>query len=169
MTIRKLIAAAGVALALIATAGMAAAQDLSAADRADLAGPWHGFWKSGDFVYEAEMKLQVGPGGDVEGAIEWTLRAASQSDYKNKIGLKGTEHVRGKFRAEAALLAFEGYRKDDPNTILGLDKYRLVVAENRRSMGGITWDHGSWSGEIFLKRDSGQPKGTSTGGGADQH
>jgi hypothetical protein len=155
MLIRKLFAALGIALALAATVGPAAAQDFSASNRTALAGPWHGFWKSGRYLYEASMRLRLGPGGKVEGAIAWTLRASPHPAEQGKIGGKGTEHVRGKFNAEAGVLAFEGYRKDDPNKILGLDKYRLVVAENRRAMGGITWDHGRWTGEFFLKRESG--------------
>ena len=158
MIVRKFVAALGVVLALAAATGVAAAQDLSESERTALAGPWHGFWKSDGFTYEANLRLEVAPSGEVEGSIDWTLRAASRPDYKNKIGLTGTEHVRGRFNADAGVLAFQGYRKDDPNTILGLDIYRLVVAENRNTMGGITRDHGPWTGEFFLRRGGGEPK-----------
>ena len=66
--------------------------------------------------------------------------------------MKGVEHVRGKFYPETSTLVVDGYSKDDPNVILGLDKYRLVVSETRKSMGGITWHHGPWTGHFFLTR-----------------
>ena len=158
---RKWVAALAVVLALAVGTGVASAQNLSERARAALAGPWHGFWRSAGYLYEARMRLKVEANGATEGAIDWTLRSASRPDYKDKIGLKGTEHVRGKFFPDAAAMVLDGYRKDDPNTILGLDKYRLVVAENRQTMGGITWDHGPWTGEFFLKRENGDRKSSS--------
>jgi len=46
----------------------------------------------------------------------------------------------------------DGYDKTDPNQILGLDKYRLILADNSAALGGITWDHGPWRGLLGLAR-----------------
>ena len=128
------------------------AESVSEADRAALAGPWRGLWRSDAHDYDASIMLNVTKAGQVEGTINWTLRKSPRPDYQSKIGLTGVEHVRGTFRPSSSLLSFDGYRLDDPNKILGTDKYRLVVSETRGTMGGITWDHGSWAGRIFLKR-----------------
>jgi len=136
---------------LVAPAG-AWAQNVSATDRAALAGPWQGFWSSDTHEYAASIMLNVAENGQVDGTINWTLRKSPRPEYQAKIGQTGVEHVRGTFRTDASLLAIDGYRLDDPNKILGMDKYRLVLSESRKTLGGITWDHGSWAGRFFLKR-----------------
>ena len=52
------------------------------------------------------------------------------------------------------MLVMEGYRKDDPNDIISLDKYRLVLAEGGKSLEGKTWNHGGWGSvaKIILRR-----------------
>jgi hypothetical protein len=131
---------------------VAVAQTNSAAEHAPVAGPWRGMWKGGDFLYEAEMTLNVSPAANVEGSIGWTLRASPRPNEASKIGMKGIEYVRGKFYPDVGLLILDGYRKDDPNGILGLDKYRLVVSPTGKILGGITQEHGDWGGQFFLTR-----------------
>jgi hypothetical protein len=46
----------------------------------------------------------------------------------------------------------DGYALDDPNTILGMDKYRLVLSDDGATLGGITWDQGAWDAEFMAKR-----------------
>jgi hypothetical protein len=133
-------------------AGSAAAQGVSEADRAALAGPWKGLWLSDTHEYEASLTLVVAANGQAEGSITWTLRKSNRPDYQPKIGMIGIEHVRGRFDPRSSLLSLDGYRLDDPNKILGTDKYRLVLADNRKTMGGITWDHNTWAGRIFLRK-----------------
>lgn len=137
---------------LLASLDIAAAQPVSGADRTALAGSWQGSWTGGAFRYEAVMSINVDANGDVEGSINWTLRASPRPNEAGKIGMKGTEYVRGKYYPDASALVLEGHRKDDPNAILGLDKYRLVVSPERKSMGGISWHHGPWNGQFFLAR-----------------
>ena len=132
--------------------GVAAAQGLSESFRASLAGPWSGLWTSDTHEYEAALKMTIAANGDAEGAITWTLRKSNRPDYQAKLGLTGIEYVRGRFDARTWLLRLDGYRLDDPNKILGMDKYRMAVAENLKTMGGITWDHNTWAGRIFLRR-----------------
>jgi hypothetical protein len=141
------------ALALwAAVPGLAGAQTVSDADREALAGPWNGVWTSDTHVYDASLRMEVTADGQIEGAFTWKLRKSNRPAYQSKIGKTGTEYVRGRFDAQSSLISVDGDRLDDPNKILGTDKYRLVVSENRKTLGGITWDHGSWGGRIFLRR-----------------
>lgn len=118
-----------------------------------LAGTWEGTWLSpSGFVYLAEMRLELNSSGAVEGEIKWALTKSPRAEEQPKVGMTGTEFVRGKFDSTSNVLAIDGYRKDDPNQILGLDKYRLILAENGAALGGITWNHGSWRGLIGLSR-----------------
>ena len=133
------------------------AQAVSAADQAALAGPWNGVWTASNFRYEATMALNAGTNGDINGSINWTLRASPRATDANKIGMKGVEYVRGKYYPDSGTLVFEGYRKDDPNAIIGLDMYRLVISPTHNSLGGITWHHGPWTGEFFLTRRVASP------------
>ena len=132
--------------------GLVAAQGLTDADRTALAGPWTGLWNSNTHEYGASLTMKVAADGAVEGQITWTLRKSNRKDYQGKIGQTGIEFVRGRFDPQSSLVAFDGYRLDDPNKILGTDKYRLVVGDNRKTMGGLTWDHNTWMGRIFLRR-----------------
>ena len=40
----------------------------------------------------------------------------------------------------------------DPNGIVELDQYLLVVVPNRQSMGGLTGEHGAWTGQFYHSR-----------------
>ncbi len=51
--------------------------------------------------------------------------------------MTGVELVRGNYHANAGAFILEGYEKKDPNGILGLDKYRLVVSDNRGSSAAL--------------------------------
>lgn len=146
------IAALAVGLALVLPPARSSAQPLSIDEIAALQGPWRGVWLSDTFTYEAEMTLAAEPGGKVEGAIRWTLRKSPRANEQAKVGRTGVEHVRGEYHPAQGLLVVEGYRKDDPDGILGLDRYRLAVGENSRTMAGVTRDHGTWKGRFFLQR-----------------
>jgi hypothetical protein len=135
-----------------AAASVALAQSVGGPSPAALAGTWHGDWTGDQFRYEAAMALNVDAAGNVGGSIRWVLRVSPKPDLAAKVGHNGVEYVRGKYYAETATLVLEGYRKDDPDNILGLDKYRLVVSPGGETMGGITENHGPWNGRIFLAR-----------------
>jgi hypothetical protein len=123
----------------------------------DAAGHWHGVWTApGGWVYEADFQLAPGLGGAVLTDIHWTLRAAdaSRTDYQGKVGMTGVEHVRGQFFPNYGYLTMEGYGLDDPNKILGMDSYRLVLSDDGSTLGGITGDHGDWNGQLIAKRQA---------------
>ena len=123
-------------------------------DRAALNATWDGIWFSPTrgFVYAAEMHLEVDPKNKAQGHIKWTLKSSPRASEQAKIGLTGVEYVRGKYNPNCKILSIDGVRKDDPHSILGLDKYRLILAENRIALGGITASHGTWRGAFSLGR-----------------
>lgn len=118
-----------------------------------LAKTWTGTWTSeSGYVYDAVFKARVDPGGAVEGRLDWTLKKApeSRTDYADKIGATGTEFVWGTFDAAGRNLDMEGYRRDDPRTVLGLDRYRLTLTEDLSEIKGATWNHGTWKAAFRL-------------------
>jgi hypothetical protein len=76
--------------------------------------------------------------------------AADRPDYAGKEGRTGVEYIWGSYAPQSRSLNLEGYRRDDPQGILGLDKYRLTLSENLGEIQGITWDHGTWKAVFRL-------------------
>lgn len=115
------------------------------------AGTWKGTWDSPDgSVYSATMTLTT-QGDSVDGSINWTLAAATRPDLKPKIGQHGTEFVRGVYHVDCRMVEMAGYRLDDPNHILGMDHYELVLAPNGAGLGGVTENGGAWTGMVSLR------------------
>ena len=118
-----------------------------------VAGAWEGLWTAPEgWLYAAEMHLTVESGNAVRGYITWTLKKSPRPEEQSRIGLTGVEFVRGTFDSGCGVLRMEGYRLDDPAQILGLDRYVLIIAETGRTLGGITWHHGPWTGQFLVNR-----------------
>lgn len=129
------------------------AQGVSTPAQAGIAGPWHGRWTAPEgWIYEAVMSLRVSGSGSVAGEINWTLRQSPRPIDQAKLGMTGVELVRGTYFPVSGTLILEGYEKKDPNTILGLDKYRLVISDDNKTMGGITRHHKNWNAQFFLAK-----------------
>jgi hypothetical protein len=123
------------------------------AQQPSVAGAWKGEWSSPQgYLYGAVMHLSVVSGDSVEGSIAWSLKRSPRPADQAKIGLRGTEYVRGRYSADCGVLRVAGYRLDDPSVILGMDRYALLLSETGMSLGGITWDHGTWTGQFVLAR-----------------
>ncbi len=123
------------------------------AARAALAKSWAGTWTSAPgFVYGAQFRAQLLPNGAVEGRLDWTLiqAPATRPEYEGKIGGKGVEYVWGVYEPVGRTLTLEGYRRDDPRVLLGLDRYRLSIAADYGEISGATWDHGTWQAAFRL-------------------
>jgi hypothetical protein len=121
--------------------------------QAQAGGEWRGLWTAPPgWSYEAKMSLRIGEAGSVNGEITWTLRRSPRTNDQAKLGLTGVELVRGTYHAVSRALILDGYDKRDPQGILGLDKYRLVVSDNYKAAGGITAHHDKWDAQIFLSR-----------------
>src|SRR2546423_1882359 len=97
----------------------------------------------------AEIALEIKPDGTAEAAITWTLAASPRESELQKLGTKGIEYVRGRFDKASGVLSLDGYRKEDPSQVIGLDHYRLVVAENYRALAGVSSNRGDWLGRLW--------------------
>lgn len=128
------------------------APEVSAAVKEALARIWTGTGSFGGFVYDAELRLQLNPNGSVEGRLDWLLQKApaARKDYEGKIGARGTEFIWGTFDPQTRNLDMAGYRRDDPQVILGLDKYRLTLSEKGDEIKGATWNRGTWAAAFTL-------------------
>lgn len=120
----------------------------------EIIGQWQGQWSSPyGTIFSSNLYLEsTNRSNGVQGQINWTMKSTPQQSKQSKIGLTAVEYVRGSYNQETRMLTLEGYRKDDPNSIITLDKYRLVIAEDGRSLGGATWNHGGWRGKLSLNR-----------------
>jgi hypothetical protein len=146
-TITRTLRLFGIALILILPLVSLHAQDSS-----PLNGTWQGNWtESSGYIYRAEAHLKAAD-STIVGSINWTLMKSPQTAEQFKLGMTGIEYVHGKFDPQSRVLTFEGYKKDDPNIILGLDKYKLILADNDKVVGGITSNHGTWTGLLSLTR-----------------
>ena len=122
----------------------------------EFSGNWQGQWSNpSGYIYSAEMQLSSTGDGNVLGQIHWTLKQSPRAEEQSKIAMTGTEFISGTYDQVNQLLVFKGISKTDPNNILGLDKYKLLLADNGNVMGGITWNNGSWSGVFSLVRAGG--------------
>ena len=116
-------------------------------------GTWSGQWSNpGGFLFTGVMTLAPTGNRTVEGQINWTLNRSPRAELQPKQGMTGIEFVRGSYDPVSRVLSLEGYAKNDPNIILGLDKYRMILSENGAAIGGVTWDNGSWRGLFGLLR-----------------
>ncbi|MFT5510406.1 MAG: hypothetical protein ACI89J_003500 [Hyphomicrobiaceae bacterium] len=133
--------------------GVAPASDAKG-ERAALNSRWTGRWLGGGFVFDAELFLKVSKNNRASGHIAWTAVSAppERRDYQNKIGLKGNEYVSGHYDPATRLVSLEGIRKDDPNNVIGLDKYRMVLTRNNKGLAGVSWSRGKWNSSIALQR-----------------
>jgi|HubBroStandDraft_6_1064221.scaffolds.fasta_scaffold343220_2 hypothetical protein len=135
--------------------GTAQSADAKSGTPADAIGHWHGFWAApGGWSYEVDMQIHAGLADNITADLTWTLRAApaSRTDTQGKIGMSGVEHAKGTFSPGCSVVKMDGYALDDPNAILGTDKYRLVLSDDGATLGGITWDQGAWDAEFMAKR-----------------
>ncbi len=110
------------------------------------AGEWLCVWNTprGDY-FSGVVKLAAREDGTLAGQIVWTLKKSPQPEEQTKLGLSGTEFIRGTYDFKTRLVLLEGYRKEDPAEVIGLDRYKLVFADNGAALGGLTENHGTWS------------------------
>ncbi len=124
-----------------------------AQDQPIFVGHWQGEWSNhSGYIYTADMQLTAASDGSILGKIQWVLKQSPIADEQAKLGMSGTEFISGTYDANSRVVSFDGISKTDPNNILGLDKYKLLLAENSNVMGGITLNNGSWRGVFSLTR-----------------
>jgi hypothetical protein len=120
------------------------------ADRAPLEKEWEGRFGDKTSEFGARMKIVVRNDGAVEGKIFWKLLKHTDEARKPLIGKEGIEYVWGSYDSKTRLLAIDGYRRSDPFVILGLDRYRLTLAEEGIRLKGTTWNQGANDGKFTL-------------------
>jgi hypothetical protein len=124
----------------------------AAANESDINATWHGFWRDHDNLFEADLKLSSDANNKVKGSIHWIFRKAMSPELQNEINLSATEIVSGFLSPNEGVIRLEGISKSDPNEILSLDKFRLILSDDGKTLGGITWNRGTWTGQILLFR-----------------
>jgi hypothetical protein len=92
------------------------------------------------------LELAVTADGEVDGTITWTLRRDATGD-QSRIGESAVESVRGYYSPSLSALSVQGYAASD-ESLIGLDTYRLVIADDGSRMVGITWANGAWDGRV---------------------
>jgi hypothetical protein len=112
----------------------------------DPSGEWICAWNSASgYYFTGAVSLTTKEDGTLAGQIGWTLKKSPRPEEQSKLGLTGTEFIRGTYDFKARLVLLEGYRKDDPSSVIGLDRYKLVFADNGVALSGLTENHGNWS------------------------
>lgn len=127
-------------------------------------GKWQGIKNTPErVVFTGEVTLETGPDcktcaatgdGSIQGKIVWCLRGPGTKAAPGmaaKMGKLGTEYVKGHMRGNG-LLVLNGYKLDDPNHMLVLDKYRLAVSDDGKVIGGLTFNNGAWTGQLIAIR-----------------
>jgi hypothetical protein len=107
-------------------------------------------------IFKGLLKLDI-KNNSTEGQIIWTFIAADSSNpnsvayYRGKKGLIGIELITGTLNLTASEMTLEGYSKDDPGNVIGLDKYYVKFSMNRSVIYGKTWSNGEHNGLVFFK------------------
>lgn len=127
---------------------------------------YNGTWTrtSTTYVYDFDLILKTKASNKAEGFFVWTLvnydenSEASKNYYAHKVGKTAKEYVRGTYNPSAREYTLEGYKKDDPNQIIGIDSYKLTV-DKSGNIEGTSKTGGSWTGIIKAKPDTASSKG----------
>ena len=96
------------------------------------------------------MALEENNHGDLKGEIVWQAVQAPSDDtyYVNRLGLKGTEYIKGYWDKESSKIHFKAISKDDPHHVIGQDTYDLQLSQIKHLIYGLTWNHGDWKGRF---------------------
>ena len=125
-------------------------KSIPAADRHALEKEWEGRFGDDSSEFAARLKIVVHNDGAVEGKIFWKLLKHTAEARKPLIGKEGIEYVWGTYDPAKRLLAIDGYRREDPFVMLGLDRYRLTLGDEGIRLKGTTWNHGANDGKFSL-------------------
>ena len=110
------------------------------------------------YEFDFELYLTVDAKNEVKGFFVWKVinydkyNKSSIEYYADKLGLTAKEYVRGTYNPIRRELIMQGYKKDDPHSIIGIDTYKLEIDESG-NIGGTTKANGTWMGII-----NGQPE-----------
>ncbi len=109
------------------------------------------------YLFDFELTINHLDNNEVEGYFIWEViqydegSTMSKNHYENRLGTIGKEFVRGTYDATTKNYILKGFKKEDPNQIIGLDTYHIKVDESD-NIGGDTKANGSWKGRINGKK-----------------
>lgn len=111
-------------------------------------GAWSGEWvhRKQSSAFTAVVNLNE-LNGAVSGQIVWTLGRHTNPQKMYKTGLTATEYVQGTFDPVSRMVRLRGVRKDDPNSLVILDRYNLSLSQDGQTMSGQ-----SKNGKFLLKK-----------------
>ena len=118
-------------------------------------GNWTKLETTYDFKFD--LYIQFTSGNQVKGVFHWEVMNYdenlewSKEYYREKIGDAAKEYVRGTYNPKTKQYILKGYKKDDPNLIIGLDLYRLKENENG-DIDGDSKTNNTWKGRVNGKR-----------------
>lgn len=139
----------------LAFATPALAEPVTAEQQLVVEKSWTGTWTGGGgYIYSGVLTLSVGDDGAVDGAIAWTLRRVPPTNDQSRVGESAVESVSGAYSPTLGAIALQGYAASD-ETLIGLDLYRLVLAEDGSRIVGITEAGGGWDGRIEFTPEDG--------------
>ena len=121
---------------------------------------YKGEWKqvNNKTLFGCILKLEVKDIIHVSGEIVWTYIAIDSSNaqlvefYKGKKGKTGIEFVEGTTDPSTSDYYFEGMRKNDPDSIIGLDKYTLKISSDKHVIFGKSDSNGQNNGLLYAQK-----------------
>lgn len=115
-------------------------------------GTWQGQWTNGKgSVFGQQLTLRDGGNGRLSGQVIHTLQQTVNPQKMDKIGLTAVEYVQGNYDPKTKMINLSGVRKNDPNNIIILDKYRLSISADDSTIAGATVG-GRSGGRISLRK-----------------
>ncbi|MBK6724637.1 MAG: hypothetical protein IPG58_15625 [Acidobacteria bacterium] len=103
-------------------------------------------------AFSAKASFSDTGSGQVSGQILWTLLKTSNPQKAGLVGSSATEFVRGNFDSATRTLSVAGYDTDDPTgNLVIVDKYRLTISSDGRSISGFSYG-GKSRGRFSLRK-----------------
>ena len=119
------------------------------AQTGDLLGDWLGEWTNPDgHKFSCVLHIAETDSGQLQAEFVWRIDKSPRSWEQSKLGLTGKEFAKGSYEKETRKVLLNGYRKEDPNYIIGIDKYKLQLNKAGTFLEGKTWNHGTWEGKF---------------------
>ncbi len=116
------------------------------------AGTWQGQWTNNKgSLFDQQLTLTDNGNGSVSGEVLHTLRRTVNPAKSGRIGLTAVEYVQGTYDPETRVIVISGVRKNDPNDLIILDKYRLSLSADGSVITGNTFG-GRTRGQVSLRR-----------------
>jgi hypothetical protein len=106
-------------------------------------------------LFTGIFKIDIKKDGIVNAELLWIYRAIDSSNqelvnlYAGKKGKSGIEYATGNFSPNTNDLYIEGKEKDDPDVILGVDKYHLKLTANKQAIYGFSETGGTNEGLLY--------------------